>query len=1240
MMTCRALVWLSCALLLAAGCRGATTQTPRTQRPIDVLRERAASNPDDPSIWTELAIHEHLGDGGDPAQAHRALERARRLAGDPLRLALLAAELDVLEGRPQAALERYLEVLERSATSADPLATLIAEASVAAVLDMNDATDGYRPRVDAAFQKLLPSAEKLGLNAAHLLKMRELGRAFSRGDMAAAEAHANAAGCVRKAEVAGAFGPRELLGFDEKLPGEGGGALAKDYDLGPGRGKQPTRTVETRRCVLGLGRGSHEALPGTTLARLELEADRDGVYALRLESPNSIQLWLDGRELMRVDLRAQHASGARFIPVTLSKGRHELKAKITSRHPNPALSVALVPATEAQIAANSISTVADPFERFLAAKLLLNRGDPVSARELLRGGKEAEPTATMLVLSAAAALADPLRPSELRRDVARDLLARALKQNGDAWYPQVGLASLSAMEGQLKESIDRLRSARKKWPEVVAVRTSLIEQLRERGWGEEADRAVEELEKSMPNACAVVAISLATAKARGRMSSVRALTERAMACDVTSNARFAVLRAERRYDEAARELERLRALGDVLDAQDKVESDLEIALIEGDQAKIDALRKERAKLWPDRPNPLLDNADMLLAKGSVKEARALISGGIAAYPGELYDLRRISEALGDAGLFDAFRKNGDEIIRTFEASGRKYDGPQVLLLDYTVVRIFEDGSSADLTHNIFRLQSQEAVDDNGEYSPPEGGRLLKLRTVKANGQKLEPDVISGKSSLSLPNLSVGDYVEVEHVRGHPASSGFPGGYLGDRFYFKSFEVPFDHSELVVVMPSAFEPLLDPRGPAPTLVSETRDGLKVLRFKANESRPLIAEPSSVASREFLPSINLGIRVDWQGYIDSLRDLLADKDVYDPAAAEMVATLLAELKDAPISARAGRLFRWVTEEIEPTDDVFGVAPAMLAARTGSRDRVLRYMLRLAGIESDMALLRGAEADHSPALLPDPETYGYLTLRVKTERGDVWLHTGQRDVPFGFLPPNLRDEEALLIGPKLTRVRTPSVDSEQADLKSVDVEVKLAADGSAVVHVRETLRGSAAIGWRNDLDEVPSAELDARFEESYVVRLVPGASLKSIKIGERDDPEKPLLLDYELEVASLGRREGDQLHMPGMFPAALAGSLARTAQRTVPELIGTTIATDVRMRFVLPKGVEVLALPVTLQRNYGAAKFSASARVEGSEVVLERSLRMPVLRVAPAEYPAFADFCRAVDLAEATELAIKMP
>src|SRR5262249_19343690 len=161
------------------------------------------------------------------------------------------------------------------------------------------------------------------------------------------------------------------------------------------------------------------------------------------------------------------------------------------------------------------------------------------------------------------------------------------------------------------------------------------------------------------------------------------------------------------------------------------------------------------------------------------------------------------------------------------------------------------------------------------------------------------------------------------------------------------------------------------------VRETKDGLKVLRWKKTESRPLTQEPGSVNSREFIPSICIGMKVSWDPYIESLRDLLADKDVYDPAAYDEVKKLLGDQLDAKPSVRAAKLYRWVTEQIEPTEDVFGSASGMLASRTGSRERVLRYMLGLAGVKSELLLARGAEADHSQAKLPDPETFGYLLL-----------------------------------------------------------------------------------------------------------------------------------------------------------------------------------------------------------------------------------------------------------------------
>jgi hypothetical protein len=556
------------------------------------------------------------------------------------------------------------------------------------------------------------------------------------------------------------------------------------------------------------------------------------------------------------------------------------------------------------------------------------------------------------------------------------------------------------------------------------------------------------------------------------------------------------------------------------------------------------------------------------------------------------------------------------------------------------VRVFEEGSSADLTHNIIRVQSQEAVDEQGEFAIPDGARLLKLHTVKKEDKKkLEPEAIAGKATLSMPNLSPGDYVEFEMVRGQSPSLGFPGGYVGDRFYFQSFEVPFDHTELVVVLPAGTEPVLDPRGPAPETVRETKDGLKVLRWKKVESRPLTQEPGSVSTREFIPSISIGMKVSWEPYIESLRDLLADKDVYDPAAHDEVKKLLGDQLDAKPSVRARKIYRWVTEQIEPTDDVFGSAAAMLAARTGSRERVLRYMLGLAGVSSELLLARGAEADHSAAKLPDPETYGYLLLRVATESGPVLLHAGARHAPFGFLPPQLWGEQALVVAPEAPIVTLPKPALEDS-LRNVDIDIALDDDGGAKVRVRETHRGPSAVSWRNDLEEIPEAELSARFEESYAVQLIPGAQLKSLEFLGRAEPEAPLVIDYTVEVRQLGHRVGKEQRLPALFPSGLSPQYARLAERRTTELVAPPQAVDVKLRYSLPRGSKAVGAPRPIQQRFAGATFSSTVKVEGAKVEVQRSLRLPFLRVAPGDYAQLAAFCRAVDLAEAGELAVALP
>lgn len=65
------------------------------------------------------------------------------------------------------------------------------------------------------------------------------------------------------------------------------------------------------------------------------------------------------------------------------------------------------------------------------------------------------------------------------------------------------------------------------------------------------------------------------------------------------------------------------------------------------------------------------------------------------------------------------RRDGLPVIRDFVASGRTYENaPQVLVWDYTVTRLLPDGTIMELTHQIYRAQSEEAVDDLGQFQAP------------------------------------------------------------------------------------------------------------------------------------------------------------------------------------------------------------------------------------------------------------------------------------------------------------------------------------------------------------------------------------------------------------------------------------------------------------------------------------------------------------------------------------------
>lgn len=1228
---------LCLVLTLAAGCGGAGRGV-RHHANIDDIRARAAANPNDPDAQSALAEAELLLEGGDPARQRAAIDGALRLSPNSASLHYLSAVEHDTHGLLSSALDEHLQVLALVADDTDPSSRAMAEVSLATIADYDDSVPDFVTRVTAGIGPLVSSPTVLGPAAYNAASSLLLELAHRRGDLEEVHTLASAMGCVTEARVAGPFGPRALMGFDRELPPDAPGPLADHYALGPHRGDRPTRDIDARGCVLSLGTGPFRGA-GSTFMEADVSVHHPGSYLLRLETPNTARLTFDDVEIAVIDRRSEPGPRATFHRVELTAGSHRLGLEIATRHPNPVAMISMIEA------AGDPSVLLDgeegPLARYLAVTSRIARGDWIAARELLgatANGEEAP--VPFLVVASAIAVNDPILGSTLGPDEVRRLSRAALDRDPGAWYAFFARATLEFQGGRAPEATALLRTGVERFPEVVLFSTTLVEALRAQGFDEMADGVLSTAREAHPQSCRVTRALLDSAVHRGRMGDASEFTETLVICDARTDARYQHLIRQRNWDAARGELTRLAALEPRSNRSAVADAELGLARAEGDTARASAILSELGELQPLNEAVALLRTDLLLAGGDAREARAFLDGALTHEPSAMLALRRIRRSVFGAGELESYRLSGAEVIQRFEASGHTYEAPRVLVLDYTVTRLFEDGSTLELTHNILREQSDEAAEEDSQFSPPEGAQLLTLRTVNADGTRVEPDAIAGLEHIEMASVEVGDYVEFEYLRASGPAEPYEGGAVGPRFYFQNFETPFDWSTLTLIAPASMEIVVDPRGPAPETETRTEGDLRIYQWQVHQSVPGVPEPSAVAPREVFPSVMWGTGARWEQYVETIEDMLLDRDLRDPLAMRLVAEIVGSDRSTA-EQRMQRIYHWVVAHVEESSDLFGQGATMTLTRTGSRARVLVYLLGLAGIDASLAMVREFNADSTVGTLPDDETYGTLLVRARGTEGHHWMSTAQRGAGFGVLPPLTRGMDAILLGGEGSgeRVNVSAIDPE-SEVRTVEVDVFLESDGGARFEVTETFRGADAAVWRQQLENVPAAELEDLFDQGYVSRLLPGAHTTSLRVTGREDPEMDLALRYDFEVGELGREvRGVQL-LPSLYPTMLTPSYARLASRHMTQVIGDDLAIDARVRIHVPTGASLGTLPEDEHitgPNEASASWSVQATDDGA--VVERRVRVPRMRVSPEAYPDLARFCRQVDEAESFELRVEL-
>ncbi|MCU1256421.1 MAG: hypothetical protein JWM83_2720 [Candidatus Angelobacter sp.] len=635
---------------------------------------------------------------------------------------------------------------------------------------------------------------------------------------------------------------------------------------------------------------------------------------------------------------------------------------------------------------------------------------------------------------------------------------------------------------------------------------------------------------------------------------------------------------------------------------------------------------------------LLDN-QISAAKLQARQLRGIAVNAhdyshLAEAPGMAQDSRSDrAEGFASSGEFYVpYRRDGVDLVR--KSAQRSFSGgAAVILLSDRAIRIRPDGPVSVYVHRITRPLNKEGISRYGEVTLPRGADLLELRTIKVNGEIIEPELVQQKPTISMPALEPGDAIEEEYVMHYAELDQLPetvGAHT-----FGSFAAPILHSRLVVL--SALNTMIRIReqaGPPLALIGEN-NGMVIRIWERDNIVQTIAE-SSLPAVNLLPTVTI---TSSEKTSARLRDQLIDASRpgfhVNEAAAE-----LHLLPGGGDIEKARRLYRFVTSKIDSTGPDWAASPAedTLTNGQGSRTTALLALSRAVGLKTGLLLARKIDQNCGKEL----SCYSEPLVRFWLPNGEFTdVDAESDDLPFGAVPPWLDPRDAHLI-PLLAEEEKKSglvaLAGRTASEKSVAEADLSFREGDLVANIEVQLGSVRAQEVRIMLRNTGEQERQAFFEQ-LAMRIFPGATAVTGNAAHENDPEQPLKLSVRCTVPQFINRQSAVAEINQLAPGlGLATLYAKTPIRKFPLYIESLFFESTIFHLHLSNGMEVHALPANFTDKTEFGEYAVRFVRLPHQVDIHRDFRIPVQVIAPEKYAAFVNFALRIDEAERQRISLE--
>ena len=566
----------------------------------------------------------------------------------------------------------------------------------------------------------------------------------------------------------------------------------------------------------------------------------------------------------------------------------------------------------------------------------------------------------------------------------------------------------------------------------------------------------------------------------------------------------------------------------------------------------------------------------------------------------------------------------------------------------SVASFENDGTGTRETTARVRVQSEAGVQawgllTEGYSSANEQVEVAYVRVHKADGTVVETpavnvqDVTSDitrmapvysdyhEKHVTVKGLGVGDALEYD-FKSRTVTPLVPGQFWFEYDFFKA-GIALDE-QLVIRIPKA----RDVKVKSPDLKpAVTDDGdYRVYTWKsANRERkddqeaPLEVPPPAVLISTFKSWEEVG---KWWDALE--RDRVTPTPDIRAKAAEL--TKDAKTDDDKVRA----IYSYVATRFRYVSISFGIgryqphaASEVLQNEYGDckdKHTLLASLLQAAGIAAYPALMNSARKIDPD--VPSPGQFDHVISALPQEKKLLWMDTTAEVAPIGWLAPNLRDKESLLVpvAAPASLTKTPA-DSPIRNSLLFEVDGKLDDKGTLEANVQRTDRGDLEVFLRIAFRATPQPQWKDLVQRlSYLSGFAGDVSEVTASPAEATD--QPFRFSYKY-VRKDYSDWGNNRISPPLQLCSLAEMPATETKSTKPLQLGGPADYDCKSKIALPKGYSAnLLAPAHIIRDF--AEYHATQSFTDGVFAAERRLTLNVRELPATRRSDYAELQKAVN------------